>query len=384
MGIILSISLSPLAICINAVTSNDVSHSCVTCREKDFHDDIIKTNDLIGSWCFAVTLGGSLMDKSRRNATIGSVATRTLETTAASAITGNKEVSSSVLISCGYHDNAVKVHTLDGLRLKCNENGGHIGPINCLSMGGDGGIMITGGQDCTCRVWVVRHPEMAAALSDDQFSVKEHLLSCINILWGHEAPISCVVFNSDLDISISGSVNGVICIHTVRRCRFIRAIKTDSESSGKTAIKSLALDSSGIFVAYLEDYMLHSFTINGKKLCSHNAGEALHSVEIATGGQMLITGGQNCHVVIRSLHNLAVCCVLDLTIHGPIHCITLATPDFNTLSELMFIGTEDGRVTVVDRDKLKSSDVEYDGLPLWKYHDGTSDDAACQNNSWLF
>lgn len=39
----------------------------------------------------------------------------------------------------------------------------------------------------------------------------------------------------------------------------------------------------------------------------------------------------------------------------------------------MFIGTEDGRVTIVVRDKLKSSNAEYDGLPRRKYHDGISD-----------
>jgi len=156
-----SISLSPVAICANAMSSNESSHSLFSSKNRKIHDD------LVGSWCFAVTLGGSLTDKSRRN--IGGVGSRTLETTAASAITGNKDVSSSVLISCGYNDNTVKVHTLDGLRLKCSENGGHNGPINCLSIGDDGGIMITGGQDCTCRVWVVRHPEMVAALSDDQF-----------------------------------------------------------------------------------------------------------------------------------------------------------------------------------------------------------------------
>merc|ERR1711862_883307 len=105
-------------------------------------------------------------------------------------------------------------------------------------------------------------------------------------------------------------------------------------------------------------------------------------LQISTGAEMLITGGHNCHVVIRTLHDLAVRCVLDLTVHGPIRCITLAAPDFNPHSEIMYIGTEDGRVTVVDSDKLESNDTEFDGLPLWKYHDGSSDDNRNNNNWW--
>ena len=37
---------------------------------------------------------------------------------------GNADAS-TLLISCGYWDETLKVHTVDGLRLKCSENGGH-------------------------------------------------------------------------------------------------------------------------------------------------------------------------------------------------------------------------------------------------------------------
>merc|ERR1740121_381176 len=88
-----------------------------------------------------------------------------IENASSTSIGITKDLLSSLLISCGYRDNTVKVHTLDCLTLKCSANGGHQGSISCLTVGDDGGVMISGGEDCTCRVWVVRHPDMAAALS---------------------------------------------------------------------------------------------------------------------------------------------------------------------------------------------------------------------------
>eukprot|EP00565_Helicotheca_tamesis_P009423 CAMPEP_0185740266 /NCGR_PEP_ID=MMETSP1171-20130828/37419_1 /TAXON_ID=374046 /ORGANISM="Helicotheca tamensis, Strain CCMP826" /LENGTH=65 /DNA_ID=CAMNT_0028412071 /DNA_START=213 /DNA_END=406 /DNA_ORIENTATION=- len=63
---------------------------------------------------------------------------------------------------------------------------------------------------------------------------------------------------------------------------------------------------------------------------------------ICTGGEMLVTGGESCHVVVRSMRDLSVLCVLDLSNHGPIRCITLTPSSLNPAPQFMYIGTDDG------------------------------------------
>jgi hypothetical protein len=45
--------------------------------------------------------------------------------------------------------------------------GSHHARIRCIEYGKDKNILITGGTDGVCRVWVVDHPNMAAALSEE-------------------------------------------------------------------------------------------------------------------------------------------------------------------------------------------------------------------------
>jgi WD40 repeat protein len=277
---------------------------------------------------------------------------------------------------------------------------------------------------------------MAAALSSSKTSTtvehtgasntkeKERLLTCCHVLYGHEAPVSCIAFSSVLDIKLSGSVDGVIVAHSVRRAKFIRAIhvwdnNTDRDSTttgndscadyaenegqnvlqkgnstsscanrsfsrGRAAVRKLVLDNSGIFVAHLEDGMLQMFTINGVRLCTADAGEKLNAMDICPGGEMLVTGGENCHVVIRTLHDLAVRCVLDLSSHGPIRCISFTPPEMNPAPQFMYIGTDDGRLTVVDRDPQQTFEEEYvdGGLPMWRVHDGATEEKLFSNTWW--
>ncbi len=331
----------------------------------------------VGNWSFAMKPGNSAEESSAVSIR-GSAQPKTKEAPSNHA--------DATILSVGYYDDALKAHSLDGLKLKCSETGGHLGAINCLRLGDDGTLMITGGEDGTCRLWTIENPSMGTALIDgyvktaqDQSSRGDILMCCL-VLWGHLSPISSLAFDTDLDVVVSGSVDGTICIHMVRSGKFIRSLKVDdffpptsmkihisdgasNDTSMKTkpsCVRKLALHKDGVFVAHLETGLLQMYTINGVKLGCVDAGEKLNAMEMIPGGHSLVTGGESGHVIIRSLRNLMITYVLDLSDYGPIYCLSFTPPPLHSKSmqQYMFIGTFDGSITVVCAQKEDIKDEE--------------------------
>jgi WD40 repeat protein len=90
--------------------------------------------------------------------------------------------------------------------------------------------------------------------------------------------------------------------------------------------------------------------INGVELCSADAGERIHDMKIS--GEVLVTGGDRCHVYIRDLTSLKILSGLDLSRHGPIRSISLTPDELNPLPQHLFIGSDDGMISIVDREEI--------------------------------
>lgn len=303
----------------------------------------------IGNWSFAVTVGGTAMESVRRK--------RLQNNRLTSSVDPMKDAEANAyLLSCGYWDDAVKIHSIDGFRLVSSEFGGHQGPIRCLKMGADGALMVTGGQDATCRIWVVDHSDVALALSDGYVQTAlgasndgENLLTLCHVLWGHTHPISCLDVQSDLDVVVSGDLGGFLCVHTIRGGEFIRTICPSAKGRG-SAIRKVALDPHGTIATCTEDQVLHVHTINGAHLCSAHADDVLHDMKICSSGEILVSGGDKGELVIRTLRDLTIRSVLDISKHGPIRCLSLTPDELNPVPQYMFIGSHDGMITVVSED----------------------------------
>jgi WD40 repeat protein len=325
--------------------------------------DKIRGRD-IGNWSFALTINDKIHAKASRSV----------------GLTKTKDVSSSsidvTLLSCGYCDNTLKAHTLDGLRLKSSETGGHSGQINCIRLAEDGTLLVTGGDDATVRVWTVENPNMAVALIDSYIQTaqgpvqKSNALSCCLVLWGHGRSVISLACSSALDIVVSGSQNGMICIHTIRRGTFIRSIDasdflpSERVINSGLAIQNLALHSDGIFVAYLESGLLQMYTINGVKLACVDCGEKLNAMEIIPGSHSLVTGGDSGHVIIRSIRDLEIQYILDLSDYGAICCVSFTPPpskNTKSIHQFMLVGSFDGSITVVCSEREYESEECNDG-----------------------
>ena len=307
---------------------------------------VLSGNDqAVGNWSFAITHGGREIASKKRKALA--------QSRLASAKDALSAESLPMIVSCGYFDNEVKVHSVDD-GSQSESRRGHTGQITCLSIGSsDEGFLVTGSDDCTCRVWAIGHPDLAVALSDGytqtaigQKTSENQILGCLHTLFGHESPISCVDLSTELDVVASGSVDGTVCIHKLRTGTFVRAFKPSSKPD--VSIRRISLERHGRMVIHTSDLRLLTYTVNGFRLCTTNAGEQIHDMKIS--GEVLITGGEKCHVYIRNLSTLKVLSGLDLSRHGPIRCLALTPESLNPLPQHLFIGSDDGMISIVEHD----------------------------------
>ena len=206
------------------------------------------------------------------------------------------EIGAGRIITCGYWDNSLKVHSLETMRDIASSKQGHQGAITCVQQGGngDGHTVITGGVDGTCRVWICEKTFLASAYTPDPYfaeidseytsgqSVETNNnittgaaasasgatsspLFCVHILWGHQSPVRCLSYSSVLDMSVSGGEDGRLCLHSVRTGKYIRSI---SHTEG-VSIDLVVASAPGYIVAHSwTDLQIHVFWINGQHLLS--------------------------------------------------------------------------------------------------------------------
>ncbi len=148
--------------------------------------------------------GAELGDASRARAGTPAVPARTMgRVHSCFGLCTASQGSSESVLSCGYWDGLVRAHRVKSalkLPLEGSGTGGHRGAIRCLAVAQESSLLVTGGEDATCRVWVVGNPAMASALAGTSESgvgvtkgtSRRDSMVCVHVLYGHEAPITCL------------------------------------------------------------------------------------------------------------------------------------------------------------------------------------------------
>ena len=223
-----------------------------------------------------------------------------------------------------------------------------MGPITCLQLGHGTQTIISGGRDGTLRVWVLDGlKEGGAAFSADGAAGSagagegiggEGSLVCVQSLWGHHSPVQCLSYAPELDLVLSGSQDGLLCLHTVRKGSFIRSIH---DMAGKRADLVLA-SSPGYMLAHSwTDCSLYLFWINGERLVTVLMGDRIQAMLVNGSGNVLVCGMSSGLLSLRGLSSLDELRVYD-TLHGPVTCLRFAEDN-----QFLLIGSDDGTFSVM-------------------------------------
>ncbi len=180
----------------------------------------------------------------------------------------------------------------------------------------------------------------AASSSSSGQQGQQAPLQCVAMLWGHDTPVVSLSLSTQLDLLASGSADGAIVLHRVRKGKYVQRIPYP----GGHPVHLLHLcPETGNMVAHSwADRSLHAFSLNGHPLARvPHLPERLYALAATADGALLLTGGQRGVVGIHHVHSLEQIHEVHIG-HGPIRCLNF-TPDH----QYLLVGSEDGRFSVL-------------------------------------
>ncbi|KAG7467392.1 hypothetical protein MATL_G00152830 [Megalops atlanticus] len=243
-----------------------------------------------------------------------------------------------LLFSGGHWDNSLRVTSL----VKGKTVGQHIRHmdiVTCLATDYCGIHLISGSRDTTCMVWQVQQQGGAPV----GLCPKP-----VQVLYGHTDEVVSVSISTELDMAVSGSRDGTVIIHTIRRGQYMRSLRPPCESSLPLSIQHLAVSWEGRLVVHtciegkatLKDKnALHVYSVNGKHLCSEPLKEQV--TDMCVSGEYIVLGSEQGFLSIRDLYSLALC-VAPMAMRVPVHCVSVTKEQSHAL-----VGLQDGKLIIV-------------------------------------
>ncbi|XP_018596219.2 neurobeachin-like protein 2 isoform X1 [Scleropages formosus] len=243
-----------------------------------------------------------------------------------------------LLFSGGHWDCSLRVTALSKGKLVgriCR----HIDVVTCLALDLCGIYLISGSRDTTCIVWqVLQQGGFSSGLSPRP----------VQVLCGHDQEVTCVAISTELDMAVSGSKDGTLIVHSVRRGQFLHTLRPPCESCLPSRVTELQVGMEGHIVAQMvtegrtpgqEKYFLHLYSVNGHQLASVPLEERVTALCLVP--EYAITGSSEGNLEIRDLYNLKLA-VPALALKVPILSISVTKESSHIL-----VGLEDGKLIVV-------------------------------------
>ncbi|KAK6325637.1 hypothetical protein J4Q44_G00049790 [Coregonus suidteri] len=243
-----------------------------------------------------------------------------------------------LLFSGGHWDNSLRVTSL----VKGKTVGQHIRHmdiVTCLSTDYCGIHLISGSRDTTCMVWqVLQQGGCPVGLCPKP----------VQVLYGHTDEVVSVSISTELDMAVSGSRDGTVIIHTVRRGQYMRCLRPPCESSLPVSILHLAISYEGCVVVHtciegkatLKDKNgLHLYSVNGKHLCTEGLKEQV--TDMCVSGDYLVIGSEQGFLSIRDLYSLSLCAA-PMAMRVPVRCVSVTKEQSHVLA-----GLQDGKLIIV-------------------------------------
>ncbi|XP_077383055.1 neurobeachin-like protein 2 isoform X1 [Festucalex cinctus] len=218
----------------------------------------------------------------------------------------------------------------------------HIDVVTCLALDLCGIYLISGSRDTSCIVWqVLQQGGFSSTLSPRP----------VQVLCGHDREVTCVAISTELDMAVSGSKDGTVIVHTVRRGQYLRTLRPPGEPcnisklqvgmEGHVVVQTSRGEPSNTTKNLLDS--IHVYSVNGCLLSSFNMEEQVCALHLVSA--YIILGTMQGRLHIRHL------CSLDAAVPPLALKVPLRSVFVTKESSHILVGLEDGKLIVVGAGK---------------------------------
>ncbi|XP_047454573.1 neurobeachin-like protein 2 isoform X2 [Mugil cephalus] len=219
----------------------------------------------------------------------------------------------------------------------------HIDVVTCLALDLCGIYLISGSRDTSCIVWqVLQQGGFSSGLSPRP----------VQVLCGHDQEVTCVAISTELDMALSGSKDGTVIVHTVRRGQFLRTLRPPGDSFVPAQISELQVGMEGHIVVQTSlekrsnrkgKYSIYVYSVNGCLLSSFDMEEQVTALHLVS--EYVILGTMQGSLHIRDLCSLDAL-VTPLALRVPVRSVSVTKEHSHILA-----GLENGKLIVVGAGK---------------------------------
>uniref|UniRef100_A0A1A9ZKD8 BEACH domain-containing protein n=1 Tax=Glossina pallidipes TaxID=7398 RepID=A0A1A9ZKD8_GLOPL len=156
-----------------------------------------------------------------------------------------------LLYAGGIWDNSLRVYNLHKGKSIASVTR-HLDIITCLALDNCGSYLVTGSRDCTCIIWSIQASHVyggsgiaGSSSANVTSNIPVHALTSqtnlqsvmqlnsqnsfspkpLTTLYGHDGAISSVAIYTELDMVVSGSLDGTVNVYTIQDGQFVRTLK---------------------------------------------------------------------------------------------------------------------------------------------------------------
>ncbi|XP_001983501.2 neurobeachin-like protein 1 isoform X2 [Drosophila grimshawi] len=262
-----------------------------------------------------------------------------------------------LLYAGGIWDNALRVYNLNKGKSVASVTR-HLDIITCLALDNCGSYLVTGSRDCTCIVWSIQSNQQGGSATSNipvhALTGQSHLQAItqlntqnsyspkpLTVLYGHDDAVASVAIYTELDLVVSGSLDGTVNVYTLQEGQFVRTLKPIGCTESCVQISFVTVSYHGhIAFSALDDtsHSVHVYSINGASLGSKYVSGRVTGLVCAS--DYLVVADDAGDITMSRLHGLKP--VFDIPLHVPIQTVVVTPGNTHILAPL-----RDGRLAVV-------------------------------------
>ncbi|XP_067645671.1 neurobeachin-like protein 1 isoform X3 [Eurosta solidaginis] len=263
-----------------------------------------------------------------------------------------------LLYAGGIWDNSLRVYSLHKGKAVASVTR-HLDIITCLALDNCGSYLVTGSRDCTCIIWSIQSQQYGNIQPSTNIPIhaltgQAHLQAVTQLntqnafspkplttLYGHDDAISSVAIYTELDMVVSGSLDGTVNVYTIQDGQFVRTLKPIGCTDTCVQISFVTVSYHGhIAFSALDDtsHSVHVYSINGTSLGSKYVSGRVTGLNTAT--DYLVVADDAGDITMSRLHGLKP--VFDIPLHIPIQTVVVTPGNTHILAPL-----RDGRLAVI-------------------------------------